>query len=215
MTADQQTNHGRNMWPGSGPAAAQRQVPPSLGQRYAYQQPSYQPPPPSRGYAPPPAYSAELAPGVGPVIAFTLIFGAFGAISAGNRAARAKAMGLPTRPYWAAFNWTFGLSALASVLISLVFFFGLLGFLAAIPPAAEDSGSAGTVSVSWLEESIVSQGEFTDAEGAALSPTQATCAGVNVGDTGAGTYKCMIDFADGSRRTVEVISDSSGRWVAN
>jgi hypothetical protein len=62
------------------------------------------PPPPQGGY---PSVPQQFnVPGIGPVIAFTAIFGVFGAISAARRSGKAKRAGLPTNKYWVAFGIT-------------------------------------------------------------------------------------------------------------
>ncbi|MBU2666167.1 hypothetical protein KOI35_21950 [Actinoplanes bogorensis] len=205
MTAGQQTHGSQGMW---GTGGHTPPPPVSLGQRYVEQRSTY-PPPPA-------AYRAQ-APSIGPVVAFTLIFGGFGAISAANRATRAKALGLPGRPYWSAFCWTFGLSSLLSIVASLVVVFMVLGFVAS-HPGNLSSGSQTEVTTSavpWLEQSIVSEGEFHDSLGNVVTPAQAACIPVNVGADAAGIYRCTITFTDGVRNTVNLTSDASGRWVVN
>ncbi len=68
------------------------------------QQPMGAYPPPQGGY--PSVPQQFTVPGIGPVIAFTAIFGVFGAISAARRSGKAKRAGLPTNKYWVAFGIT-------------------------------------------------------------------------------------------------------------
>jgi hypothetical protein len=62
------------------------------------------PPPPQGGY--PSVPQQFKVPGIGPVIAFTAIFGIFGAISAARRSGKANRAGMPTNKYWVAFGIT-------------------------------------------------------------------------------------------------------------
>jgi hypothetical protein len=68
------------------------------------QQPMGAYPPPQGGY--PSVPQQFKVPGVGPVIAFTAIFGLFGAISAARRSSKAKRAGFPTNKYWVTFGIT-------------------------------------------------------------------------------------------------------------
>jgi hypothetical protein len=60
-----------------------------------------------------------LRPDFYAVIAWTLLLGILGAFSASRRASKARAIGLPTTPYWTAFLVTFG--------VELVAWFALVG----------------------------------------------------------------------------------------
>ncbi len=145
-------------------------------------------------------------PGVGPVIAFTALFGVFGAISASGRAKRARAVGAPTRPYWVAFAGT--LAAVWALLIVII--------VASSGGASDTSGlTSGKVTSASLEASIVRDGEFKSSDGTVAKPSDATCTAGTVDDNGAGTYRCMIDFADNSRASYVVTTDAAGKWVTD
>lgn len=140
----------------------------------------------------------ERPPGIGPVIVFTALFGFFGAISAARRSARARALGAPGQRYWIAFAgtlagcWVLGLT-LAVVMLS----------------AFSSVSSAST-----LEREIVTNGDFTDGTDKA-TPKAATCAALQVDSDGAGTYRCMVDFAEGVRTSYEVTVSPDGTWVTD
>ncbi|WP_051796895.1 hypothetical protein [Catenuloplanes japonicus] len=170
--------------------------------------PGYGPP----GYGPPGAFGppgtapvgylqtsgrpyAGDAPGFGPVILFTAIFGILGALSASRRARRAREMGAPTQKYWVAF----GLTLLAQWLL-----FGIIQL-------ATSGGEA--VTSTSLEQSIVREGDFVDRSGAPVTVTGATCVATDVDSDGAGRYDCMLDFNAGGSQAFEVTADASGTWV--
>lgn len=71
---------------------------------YPQQPPMGAYPPPQGGY--PSVPQQFKVPGIGPVIAFTAIFGVFGAISAARRSGKAKRAGFPTNKYWVTFGIT-------------------------------------------------------------------------------------------------------------
>jgi hypothetical protein len=140
-------------------------------------------------------YAPAPPPAVGPVVAFTALFGIFGAISASNRAKRAAASGASTSGYWVAFGVT--------LVVSWIFWTAVFAAVSAANPAV-DSAS--------LEQSIVRDGDFTSDAGPA-TVTQALCTPSSVDSDGAGIYRCMVDFGDGTRTSYEVTVDAGGTWV--
>jgi hypothetical protein len=155
---------------------------------------------------PPTVHPAGQAPGVGPVILFTALFGVLGAISASNRAKKAAAVGAPTRPYWLAFVATLAVELVLFVILTILVLAGAITIAA----------TAGTVTSSSLESSIVQTSEFKSADGSTvLRAVKATCTASQVDPDGVGTYRCMIDFADQSRQSYVVTVDSSGNWITD
>jgi hypothetical protein len=64
-------------------------------------------------------------------------------------------------------------------------------------------------------QSIVQDGDFKDSAGNPAKPREATCVQVSVSNTGTGSYKCMIDFADDRRESVDVTVSPDGSWVTS
>lgn len=148
-------------------------------------------------------YPAPLeAPGVGPVVAFTALFGLWGAISAWRRARRAEAAGLPGGRYWTAFGVTLVVSWVVWTIVGVA--------LAVVVPSPTSP-----VSATWLQDSIVREGDFKDGSGAAATVRSALCTAGDVDADGAGAYRCLVDFGDGQRQSYEVTVDANGRWVTD
>ena len=160
--------------------------------------------------APTPAYMVGAttlkAPGVGPVIAFTALFGIFGAISASRRAKKAQAAGSPGRPYWMAFG------------ITLAVVYALLAVMALAGPGSSSTGGDAVntvVTADSLESAIVSQGDFRTADGTAVKAASAMCTPSSVDPAGVGTYRCMVDFTDNNRSSFVVTTGADGSWVTD
>jgi hypothetical protein len=146
---------------------------------------------------------APPVPSAWPVAAFTFFFGVFGAISAARRARRARALGLPTGRYWGAFAGALAVS-------------WLLGLVFAVVLLVASAGGTGPVTdAQELASSIVQEGDFRDGAGTSSVAQDATCAEVRVAADGSGTYRCLVDFMDGSRRSYSVTVGSDGNWVTD
>jgi hypothetical protein len=205
----------------SGPDRQQPQYQPAGAPYHAPGTPPY-PPPPYGGYGaaqypPPPQgyygpypgasapapYLGPLAtkqPSVWPVVIVTLLVGIFGVIPAALRSAKAKAMGASVGRYW----WTFGGIMAGWVLLSVVLAAGVA------------SQQASTVmDAHRLQLDIVQNGDFTDGLGNPAKPTDAICVKASATDTGAGSYQCMVDFADKTRQSFTVTVSQDGSWVTN
>lgn len=156
--------------------------------------------PPAGGYR-----AAAHAPGVGPVVACTAVFGVAGAISAWRRASRAEAAGLPGGRYWKAFAVTLAVSWVCWTLV---------GALLASSSWLPRSSPAG-VSTTSLEDSIVRDGDFTDPFGAAAVVQSALCTAGEVDAGGAGAYRCLVGFAGGRSESYQVTVDANGGWVVD
>jgi hypothetical protein len=64
--------------------------------------------------------------------------------------------------------------------------------------------SSGQVTSASLEASIVKDGDFKNGAGQSARATAATCTAAVVDSDGAGTYRCMVDFADNDRMSYNV-----------
>ncbi|MEV4275242.1 hypothetical protein [Actinoplanes xinjiangensis] len=180
-------------------------------------------PPPQGGY--PSVPQQFKVPGIGPVIAFTAVFGIFGAISAARRSGKAKRAGFPTNKYWV----TFG--------ITVAVVWAVAGLIAAMgagrsttPPVTSaavpatqvvaDQAPAGGVELAadaftaaWLQEDVVGNSDFKTVDGEVAEVAAATCSAVQVDTMGVGSYQCVIDFASGERQSQNINVDASGAWV--
>jgi hypothetical protein len=179
---------------------------------YGYSPDSYRAPAPAYppGYAPPPVYLAtpgqfrdEDPPSVWPVVLFTVLFGVFGAISAGRRARRAKAMGASQGRYWGVFGGILG----GQVVLSLIAFVMLV--LLGVSVSASS-----VMTPDRLADRIVAQGQFRTADGQTLTPSGAQCAATEVDIRGVGDYRCVVDFDASTQKSYTVTVGPGGRWVA-
>ena len=173
--------------------------------------------PPMPAYSPygnplPPATAAALAPGVGAVVAFTLLSGVFGCISAGNRAGKARALGLPGTKYWVAFGATLaGVWMLLATLI-LAIFMAITGSTVTSGTGSVDSGAT-VMTVPALEQKVTTEG-FTYEDGSAVPTDSVICtAGISVDARGVGSYSCIVDFTNGAAITYTVDVYSDGDWA--
>jgi len=66
-----------------------------------------------------------------------------------------------------------------------------------------------------LQVDIVQRGDFKSALGDSATATDATCVKVSVSETGAGSYQCMVDFADKRRQSFNVTVSPDGSWVTS
>ena len=153
-----------------------------------------------------PGEVAGRGPSVGPVVAFTLCFGVFGAISAARRSDKARAVGDRTGRYWIAFGATLVGSWVVGVIGAiLVLAFGGL---------AVHSTARSTTEIA-LQQSIVTQGSFPDASGKTLKVKSASCLASAVAGAdhdGPGTYQCALGLANGTIDNVMIKLDQGGRW---
>jgi hypothetical protein len=199
------------------------------------------PPPPQGGY---PSVPQFKVPGVGPVIAFTAIFGVFGAISAARRSSKAKNAGFPTNKYWVTFGITLAVVWAVGGIIGAISSIGAAksttpavtaAVASAAPPAAAPTQSAvpatevvateapveqveladDAFTSAWLQEEVVANGDFKTPTGEPAEVTGATCSAVDIDEMGVGSYQCVIDFTSGQRQSQNIIVDASGSWVTN
>lgn len=217
--------------------------------RTAYDPAAYPPPPagphgihpasayPAPGYAQPgyPSVPQIKVPGIGPVIAFTAIFGVFGAISAARRSGKAKAAGVSGSKYWTAFGITFLAVWAVSGIIALVAGGGkstapqtqaaapvatVAATTASAAPVAtvaatQAPAAADAFSAAWLQEEIVANSDFKTSEGETAEVSAATCSAMGVDQSGVGVYQCVIDFASGQRQSQTINVDATGAWVTS
>jgi hypothetical protein len=170
-----------------------------------YSPPGYAPPgyaPPGYMYAPwqygaPP--NPPKRPTVWPVVVWTLVIGIFGAIPAAIRFGRARASGFPAARYWGAFAATFGAWLIVIVTIAV----------AASRPVPS------VMTTTQLDTDLVQSGDWKTALGTSATATSAICVTDHVAQNGAGTYRCVVDFTDGSRESILVTVDDSGTYVAS
>lgn len=138
-------------------------------------------------------------PAAWPVAIFTVIFGVFGAISAARRSSDARALGLPTAPYW----WTFGGSLVGGFVLWML----SLGILIAVAvPLFEQSRNV--MNADQLEVQLM------QSSAAGVTVTQADCVDDSVNRHGAGTYRCQVTFSDGGAESYPVTVDDDGTWAA-
>ncbi|WP_097328079.1 hypothetical protein [Paractinoplanes atraurantiacus] len=142
--------------------------------------------------------STGKPPGLGWVIVGTAVIGALGAFIASNKAKKAAAVGVSATRYWVAFGVTLAVVWVLSIVSYFTF-----------------GGLDGRLTRAQLEKSIVAQAEISDANGFAVSATDATCVAASVDSRGAGTYQCVIEFENGARQSYQVTADSDGRWVTS
>jgi hypothetical protein len=159
------------------------------------------------------------------VAIFTLIFGAFGAISASRRASKARLLGVSGQRYW----WTFaGVLIMSSLLQLIMVGIALPVYLAAVHDAQAKAGgtTSETTSLSTaatptrdaraLEADIVAHGRSEasgTATGATGGVTAAACSAVNVVPDGSGTYRCLVSFSDSAEQTYTIKLAPDGTWT--
>ncbi|WP_433795057.1 hypothetical protein [Actinoplanes sp. CA-252034] len=204
------------------------------------QQPAGAYPPPPQAY---PSVPQFKVPGVGPVVAFTAIFGLFGAISAARRSSKARNAGFPTNKYWVTFGITLAVVWAVGGIIGAMTSMGAAKsatqpvtaapaaaasapaasapavpakeVVAVVEPTEESAVEVDALDAAWLQESITESGNFRNADGSDAEVDSATCSAVDVDEAGAGSYQCVIDFVSGERQSQNIIVDPSGAWVTN
>jgi hypothetical protein len=156
-------------------------------------------------YPPPDGFSGR-GPSVRPVVAFTLFFGVFGALSAHRRAQRAEAAGDSPGRYWIAFGVTLSLAWVVGAILSILWlaFGGVLAVSAASPAPAHP------ITAAELSRSMVEDGTFTGKGGKTAHVKAATCAARSVDSAGAGDYRCAVTLTDATVATLRVHADASG-----
>ena len=137
-------------------------------------------------------------PAVWPVAVFTLVFGAWGAISAARRAARARRARQSVAPYWITF---------AGALVAGGFLSFVVGIAVAVPAYEQIREAAITKTV---QHNVVSDGTLKQA---GMNVTGATCTTVDLrGTDGLRDYACLVKLADGSTSSIDIVGDENGAW---
>jgi hypothetical protein len=157
---------------------------------------------------PPPGGFSGTGPSAGPVVAFTIVFGVFGMISAVRRAKRAEAVGDDTGRYWMAFGVTLALGWVVGAIATLLALVAAGFFAAAASSAA--ATPVHTITAAELSQSMEDRGTFTPKGGKTVHIRTATCSATSVDAHGAGSYRCAVSVADGTKYTLSVRADSTG-----
>jgi len=196
------------------------------GLSYAAQPSAYAPPPQAAypdpgqslppdelpGYLkpyPPPGGFSGRGPSVRPVVALTLFFGVFGAVSAHRRAMRAEAAGDSPGKYWTAYGVTLSLAWVVGAIMSILWLaFG--GFFAGPTASSDAAAPAHPITAAELSRSMVDQGTFTGKNGKTVRIRAAACRTAAVDRTGAGDYSCALTLTDATKTTVLVHVDAAG-----
>lgn len=144
--------------------------------------------------------SRAQAPAVWPVVAFTMLFGVLGAISAKRRAGQARRTHNSIAPYWIAF--------LISVAAGAFCWF-VLAAMAVVPMLAE---LRETNSLEAVQRNVVADGQLKDAR---ITVTAAQCRAVTDRDAaGMRDYLCQLTLEGGRTGTLALTADASGQWHA-
>ncbi len=147
---------------------------------------------PDPGPPPPPAWW--------PVVAWTFVFGVFGAASASRRADRARRGRNSVAPYWVA--WAVTLAVTGTL--------WLAGLAVGVPVFQDWREDTVTTA---LERNLVGDGRL--AETALVTATDAGCEPVGPRDpAGQRRYDCALTLKDGRTASLTVTADADGAWTA-
>jgi hypothetical protein len=71
------------------------------------------------------------------------------------------------------------------------------------------------IDASALGASIVHDADFHDDSGEPIGVTSASCVAVAVTDDGAGTFQCLVEFADHERYSYGITVTPDGVWAVD
>lgn len=153
------------------------------------------------GYPGAPVWAPRIdGPKAWPVAVFTVLFGAFGAISAARRSSDARALGLPSGRYWG----TFAGSLVASFAVWAV----IVGVVTAVTVPLYLASTATVMTAPLLEQ------ELSASSSANGVVTDATCIEDSVDPLGVGTYACLVRYDDGADLPYRITVSGDGTWAA-
>ena len=118
------------------------------------------------------AATSPEAPSIKTVVWVSAVFGPFGAIPAYSRAKEAKTLGLSVARYWTAWLISWALSTIATAVLIIVAFMGLLMLVANGSGSYSSSAAAGSAPIVVAEPGVTQNQPATAAPAQPIQPSE-------------------------------------------